>query len=516
MFAGLQTTDYVPPDQTPAEKEWQQVGKQSPLLQRQLVAAAAGSQDGLQSESSDDFGGPQSMGSMNSNSPLLARLVESTSLSRGQLVEELGSTLTAAALAAHTDQMAGLEQGTGLAAMDDPNQAAPTLADIRTSSSHALPPPRSTAEEAVQRRKHHPGSTRFALDASEMGKASSTKSRLGQSALKRSNTRSPSGRSKSLRRVLVTAPDDDDEDVSVAQISLEIQHAAPREADDQAWPMSERLPKANRLVPTKSSLKSPASGRKKLGVSSTRFSSLRFSTEPQHHVIAVTPQDSMGSDHSTLSASFKSFRSIPSRLSQFGSQHSLRWTLAADQSVEFWSYCKRRFITTAVVLAYFMYPDMSENIANIFSCYPIQFGTYSNGYTSSVRHHADMLFVLWYHDKCCQPRVDACSLVAQLDCQKCCFSACLVLRLFGAACREQFTTGLRIPHRSAFLETISGRLCCWGRQACSLCALVYQLGLLECCTEAGMTWTTCPSKEHMVFSIKATSKLFLLVLSLTS
>lgn len=399
-FADFQTSAYIPPVQTPDEKEWQQVRKQSPL-HKQLAAAAGRNHDGLQSESSDDFGGAHSVGSIDSNSPLLARLMESTSLSRGQLVEELGSSLTAAALAAHTDQMASLEQGTGLSAVADPNQAAPTLAEIRTSSSHALPPPGSDAEEAVQRRKHHPGSTRFALDASQMGsgKASSRKSRLGQSALKRSNTSSPSGRSKSLRRVLVTAPDDDDdEDVSTTQVSLEIQHAAPREADDQAWPSSERPPKANRLVPTKSSLRSPASGKKKLGVSSTRFSSLRFSPEPQHHVIAVTPQDSMGSDHSTLSASFKSFRSIPSRLSQFGSQHSLRWTLAADQSVEFWSYCKRRFITTAVVLAYFMYPDMSENIANIFSCYPIQFGTYYNGYTSSVRHHTGMLFVYCYLD----------------------------------------------------------------------------------------------------------------------
>lgn len=386
--AGLQESAYVPPVQTPYDKEWQQVGKQT-SLHRQLAAAG---QDGLQSESSDDFGGAQSVRSIDSNAPLLARLTESTSLSRDQLVEELGGSLTAAVLAAHTDQMAGLEQRTGLSAVADLNQAAPTLAEIRTSSSHALPPPFSDAEEAKQRRKHHPGSTRFALDASKMssGIASSTKSRLGQSALKRSSTGSPSGRSKSLRRVLVTAPD---EDVSPAQVSLEIQQAASREADDQAWPVSERTPKANRLVPTKSSLKSPASAKKKLAVSNTRFSSLRFSPEPQHHVIAVTPQDSMGSDHSTLSASFKSFRSIPSRLSQFGSQHSLRWTLAADQSVEFWSYCKRRFITTAVVLAYFMYPDMSENIANIFSCYPIQFGTYSNGYTSSVRPHTSMLFV---------------------------------------------------------------------------------------------------------------------------
>lgn len=395
-FAGLA---YVPPVQTPAEKEWQQTVKQNPL-HRQLAAAAVAGQDGLQSESSDEFGHAHSMGSMDSNSPLLAPLMESTSLSHGQLAEELGSSLTTAALAAHTDQMAGLEQGTGLSAVADPSQAAPALADIRTSSSHALPPPGADAEEAVQRRKHHPGSTRFALDASEMGgsKASSTKSRLGQSALKRSSTRSPSGRSKSLRRVLVTAPNDDQEDVSVAHVSLEIQQAAPIEAEGQAWPLPRDSPprEASKLVPTKSSLKSPASGRKKTGVSSTRFSSLRFNPEPQHHILAVTPQDSMGSDHSTLSASFKSFRSIPSRLSQFGSQHSLRWTLAADQSVEFWSYCKRRFITTAVVLAYFMYPDMSENIANIFSCYPIQFGTYSDGYTSSVRHCTGLLVVLHY------------------------------------------------------------------------------------------------------------------------
>lgn len=389
-FAGLQSSAYVPPVQTPAEKE---TVKQNPL-QRHLAAAVAG-QDGLLSESSDDL---RSMGSMDSNSPLLARLMESTSLSHSQLAEELGSSLTTAALAAHTDQMAGLEQRTGLSAVADASQAAPALADIRTSSSHALPPPGADAEEAVQRRKHHPGSTRFALDTSEMGssKASSTKSRLGQSALKRSNTRSPSGRSKSLRRVLVTAPNDDHEDISVAHVSLEIQQAAPTDSEVQAWPLPQEGPPrgGSKLVPTKSSLKSPASGKKKLGVSNTRFSSLRFNPEPQQHVLAVTPQDSMGSDHSTLSASFKSFRSIPSRLSQFGSQHSLRWTLAADQSVEFWSYCKRRFITTAVVLAYFMYPDMSENIANIFSCYPIQFGTYASGYTSSVRHRTGLLVVL--------------------------------------------------------------------------------------------------------------------------
>lgn len=394
-YAGLQTSVYVPPAPTTAEKPWQQAGQGSPLQKKLAAAAAAAAgHGGLQSESSDDFGTARSVGSMDSNSPLLARLVESTSLTRSQLVEELGSSLTTAALAAHT---AGLERASGLAAVsaDNSNPAAPALVDIRTSSSHALPAPGSEAEEeAVQRRKHHPGSTRFALDEPEIGsgKANNTKSRLGQSALKRGSARSPSGRSKSLRRVLVTAPDDEEEDTAVGHASLEIQQAAPQgEEDHQAWPApGEQPPRRNRLMPTKSSLKSVASGKKKPGISSARFSSLRFSLEPQRHALAVTPQDSMGSDHSTLSASFKSFRTIPSRLSQFGSQHSLRWTLATDQSVEFWAYCKRRFITTAVVLAYFMYPDMSENIANIFSCYPVQFGTYSNGYTSSVRYQTAM------------------------------------------------------------------------------------------------------------------------------
>ena len=393
-FAGVQTSAYVPPDLTIAEKERQQAGKRSPL-QRRLAAAAVAGHDGLQSESSDDFGAARSTASIDSNSPLLAQLMESTSLTRGQLVEELGSSLTTAALAAHTDQMAGLDHGTGTPAVSDSNTTAPALVDIRTSSSHALPVPGSEAEEAVRRHKHQPGSTRFALDASEIGsgKANSRKSRLGQSALKRGSTKSPSGRSKSLRRVLVTAPDDD-VDTSAAHVSLEIQQPAPQDEGDQAWPMPGEQPsRSNRLVPTKSSLKQAASSKGKPGMASARFSSLRFSLEPQHHV--VTPQDSMGSDHSTLSASFKSFRTIPSRLSQFGSQHSLRWTLAADQSVEFWSYCKRRFITTAVVLAYFMYPDMSENIANIFSCYPVQFGTYSNGYTSSVRHHTVHQHLSW-------------------------------------------------------------------------------------------------------------------------
>ena len=387
VYAGLSANQgsqdvqrYVPPAETASEKEWQPGNTQS-TLQRQLAAATVAGQDGLQSESSDEFGRAQSMGSIDSNSPLLARLVEKTSLTRGQLVEELGSSLTAAALAAHTDQMASMEHDK--AAAD--HQAPPALADIHTSSSHALPMPGPLAGSALKRAERKPGSTRFAVDAAEIGsgKASSTKSRLGQSALKRGNTLSPSRKSKSLKRVLVTAPED--HDASPAQISLEIQEALPQEQEDQTWPMArDQPPRTSRLMPTKSSLKSPASAKKKAGISSAEFSSLRFSMEPQHHTIAVTPQDSMGSDHSTLSASFKSFRSIPSRLSQFGSQHSLRWSLATGQSVEFWTYCKRRFITTAVVLAYFMYPDLSENIANIFSCYPIQFGTYSNGYTGSV------------------------------------------------------------------------------------------------------------------------------------
>lgn len=379
----METAAYVPPDQTPGDREWQQ-GSRQPSLQRHIAAAAVAGQDGLQSESSEEFGRAHSMGSFDSNSPLLARLVEKTSLTRGQLAEELGSSLTTAALAAHTDKMASIEHENDSYAAAD-TLPPPALADIHTSSSHPLPVPDLPAGETVQRRERKLGSTRFALDASETGsgKASSTKSRLGQSALKRGNTMSPSGRSKSLKRVLVTAPEDDD--VSPAHVSLEIQQAAPQEEENQAWPVPRDRPLgSSKLMPSKSSLKSPASARKKSGLGSARFSSLRFSLEPQHHTIAVTPQDSMGSDHSTLSASFKSFRSIPSRLSQFGSQHSLRWTLATTQSVEFWTYCKRRFITTAVVLAYFMYPDLSENIANIFSCYPIQFGTYTNGYTGSV------------------------------------------------------------------------------------------------------------------------------------
>ena len=86
VFAGLQESAYVPPVQTPYDKEWQQVGKQT-SLHRQLAAAG---QDGLQSESSDDFGGAQSVRSIDSNAPLLARLTESTSLSRDQLVEGAG------------------------------------------------------------------------------------------------------------------------------------------------------------------------------------------------------------------------------------------------------------------------------------------------------------------------------------------------------------------------------------------------------------------------------------------
>jgi len=373
---------YAPPAETTCDLGWQRNSRQS-SSNKQLAAAAV--QNGLQAEPSGGIGIARSMDSVDSNSPLLARLMESTSLSRSQLVEELGGSLTAAALAVHTDQMASLEGASepyDEAAHNLPNP--PDLADIHTSSSHPLQPEPLSAggQMAVQRRDRKPGSTRFALNASDVGsgKAStvgSTKSRLGQSALKRGNTMSPSV--KGLKRVMLAAPNID---LEPAQVSLEIQEAATDGAD--AWPYPRDRPYGGRLMPSKSSLKSADSSKRRSGLSSARFSSLRFSLEPQHLVIAVSSQDSMSSDHSTLSASFKSFRSIPSRLSQFGSQHSLRWTLATDQSIEFWAYCKRRFITTAVVLAYFMYPDLSENIANIFSCYPVQFGTYSAGYTGSV------------------------------------------------------------------------------------------------------------------------------------
>lgn len=373
---------YVPPAEITCGLGWRRNSRQdSP--NKQLAAAAV--QNGLQAEPSGEIGIAHSMDSVDSNSPLLARLMESTSLSRSQLVEELGDSLTAAALAVHTDQMASLEGASvpyDEAAHNLPSP--PVLADIHTSSSHPLQPELLSAsgQMAVQRRDRKPGSTRFALDASDVGSAKastvgSTKSRLGQSALKRGNTMSPSV--KGPKRVMLAAPGDD---LGPVQVSLEIQEAATDGAD--AWPYPRDRPQGGRLMPSKSSLKSAGSSKRRSGLSSARFSSLRFSLEPQHHVIAVSSQDSMSSDHSTLSASFKSFRSIPSRLSQFGSQHSLRWTLATDQSVEFWAYCKRRFITTAVVLAYFMYPDLSENIANIFSCYPVQFGTYSDGYTGSV------------------------------------------------------------------------------------------------------------------------------------
>lgn len=377
---------YVPPAETAPEDRWR-AGSKHNSLQRHLAATAA--HDGLQSESSGEVGPACSLDSVDSNSPLLARLMESTSLTRSQLVEELGDSLTAATLAVHTDQMASLE-----GASEPYEEAAqslpvhPVLADIHTSSSHPLQPePLSAAGQlALQRRNRKPGSTRFALDVSDMGsgKAStvgSTKSRLGQSALKRGNTMSPAGNSKGQKRVMLAAPSDS---LAPAMVSLEIQEAVTAGSDEQVWPHPHDRAQGSKLMPSKSSLKSAGSSKRRSGLSSARFPSLRFSLEPHHHVIAVESQDSMSSDHSTLSASFKSFRTIPSRLSQFGSQHSLRWTLATDQSVEFWAYCKRRFITTAVVLAYFMYPDLSENIANIFSCYPVQFGTYSDGYTGSV------------------------------------------------------------------------------------------------------------------------------------
>ena len=403
---------YVPPAETAAEVGWRQSSKQH-YLPRQLAATTA--QDGLLSESSGEFGIARSVDSVDSNSPLLARLMVSTSLTREQLAEELGDSLTAAVLAAHTDQMTSIEKGSEpYDEADHTSSAPPFLADIHTSSSHPLQPePLSAGNLAVQKRDRQLGSTRFALDVSDVGSGKvstvgSTKSRLGQSALKRGNTMSPSsGKAKSIKRVMLTAPEDE---LEPAQVSLEIQEGTAEGGSSQAWPYRGDRPQGSRLMPSKSSLKSAGSSKMKSGPSSARFPSLRFSLEPQHHVIAVTPQDSMSSDHSTLSASFKSFRSIPSRLSQFGSQQSLRWTLATDQSVEFWAYCKRRFITTAVVLAYFMYPDLSENIANIFSCYPVQFGTYSDGYTGSVRTFPRLLGLtatLTLHEAPCFPLIPA-------------------------------------------------------------------------------------------------------------
>ncbi|KAL0048014.1 hypothetical protein WJX82_005700 [Trebouxia sp. C0006] len=275
------------------------------------------------------------------------------------------------------------EDGSPRTTLEDVEDSEEAVADqeMQGPSSSSDRPAMPAYNPPVETRDRKPGSTRFALDASDVGSAKastagSTKSRLGQSALKRGNTMSPSV--KGPKRVMLATPNDD---LEPAQVSLEIQEAATDGAD--AWPYPRDRPQGSRLMPSKSSLKSAGSSKRRSGLSSARFSSLRFSLEPQHHIIAVSSQGSMSSDHSTLSASFKSFRSIPSRLSQFGSQQSLRWTLATDQSIEFWAYCKRRFITTAVVLAYFMYPDLSENIANIFSCYPVQFGTYSDGYTGS-------------------------------------------------------------------------------------------------------------------------------------
>ena len=197
---------------------------------------------------------------------------------------------------------------------------------------------------------------------------------------------------KSTKRVQLAAPEKDEEELGPTDVALEIQEGTLVEEQDHSWPGSAPLhrPRA-KLAPSKSSLKtSTMSSSLKSGASKSRFhtdstkgGSLRFSLAPPQPG-TVVHEDSMNSDHSTLSASFRSFRSIPSRLSQFGTSQSLRWSVTTVQSDEFWAYCKRRFLTTAMVLAYFMYPDMSENIANIFSCYPVKIGTYSNGTTSSV------------------------------------------------------------------------------------------------------------------------------------
>lgn len=207
-----------------------------------------------------------------------------------------------------------------------------------------------------------------------------------------SNMGSSLSSSKSTKRVQLAAPEKDPE-LQPTDVALEIQERALGEEEDHSWPGPAPLhrPRA-KLVPSKSSMKaSTVSGSIKSAASKSRFhsdstrgGSLRFSLAPERHGGGVMHENSMGSDHSTLSASFKSFRSIPSRLSQFGTSQSLRWSVTTVQSDEFWAYSKRRFLTTAMVLAYFMYPDMSENIANIFSCYPVEIGTYSNGTTGYV------------------------------------------------------------------------------------------------------------------------------------
>ena len=63
------------------------------------------------------------------------------------------------------------------------------------------------------------------------------------------------------------------------------------------------------------------------------------------------------------------------------------WTLRWLQVVEYWAYCRRRLITSMVVVLFFFYPDLSENVANVFACYPMEFGTYSNGNNGQVRQH---------------------------------------------------------------------------------------------------------------------------------
>jgi len=77
-----------------------------------------------------------------------------------------------------------------------------------------------------------------------------------------------------------------------------------------------------------------------------------------------------------------------------------------------------------------MYPDLSENIANIFSCYPVQFGTYSDGYTGSVGGCAQ--FVLRDRSNSATPR-------------NFCFYACLLDQGFLALVAS-FVWCLQLPN----------------------------------------------------------------------
>eukprot|EP00891_Asterochloris_glomerata_P003833 jgi/Astpho2/3833/Aster-x1177 len=73
--------------------------------------------------------------------------------------------------------------------------------------------------------------------------------------------------------------------------------------------------------------------------------------------------------------------SVRGSLRHLATSSTMKWssTLGRHKVVEYWAYCRRRLITSMVVVLFFFYPDLSENVANVFACYPMQFGTYSNG-----------------------------------------------------------------------------------------------------------------------------------------